>query len=71
MGRAGVVVSGHSHQPRVECRGQVWYVNPGSAGPRRFRLPVTVGELLIHRGTVDARIVELDVGPARSRPEAP
>jgi uncharacterized protein len=66
-----VVVSGHSHQARVECRDQVWYVNPGSAGPRRFRLPVTVGELLIHNGSVHARIVELDVGPTRARPEVP
>ena len=37
-----VVVSGHSHQPKVESRGGVVYLNPGSAGPRRFKLPVTL-----------------------------
>ena len=61
---AGVVavVSGHSHVPRVEARDGVLYVNPGSAGPRRFRLPVTVGELTIVRGRATARIVPLSVG---------
>jgi uncharacterized protein len=42
-----VVVSGHSHRPLAEERNGVLYVNPGSAGPRRFRLPVSIGELLI------------------------
>jgi uncharacterized protein len=55
----GVVVSGHSHKPKVEERGRVLYVNPGSAGPRRFKLPVSVGELVIEGGIVAARIVEL------------
>ncbi|MET3182358.1 UNVERIFIED_ORG: putative phosphoesterase [Variovorax guangxiensis] len=54
-----VVVSGHSHKPKVEERDGVLYVNPGSAGPRRFRLPIAVAELRIDGGTVDARIVEL------------
>ncbi|MDB5972408.1 MAG: YfcE family phosphodiesterase [Hydrocarboniphaga sp.] len=54
-----VVVSGHSHRPLVEERGGVLYVNPGSAGPRRFKLPVSVGELLIENRIVSARIVEL------------
>jgi putative phosphoesterase len=40
-----VVVSGHSHKPREEWRDGVLYVNPGSAGPRRFRLPITVAKL--------------------------
>jgi putative phosphoesterase len=40
-----IVVSGHSHQPSKSERGGVWYVNPGSAGPRRFQLPVTVALL--------------------------
>jgi putative phosphoesterase len=42
--RAGfsVVIAGHSHQPRIEQRAGVWFVNPGSAGPRRFKLPVSV-----------------------------
>ncbi|MFC5500602.1 metallophosphoesterase family protein [Caenimonas terrae] len=56
----GVVVSGHSHKPLVEQRGAVLYVNPGSAGPRRFRLPVSVAQLVIEAGgAVTARIVEL------------
>ena len=54
-----VVVSGHSHQPRVEERGGVLYVNPGSAGPRRFRLPIAVGELVVEGERVEPRIVEL------------
>lgn len=54
-----VVVSGHSHRPRIEERAGVLYVNPGSAGPRRFRLPIALGELAIDGDTVAARIVEL------------
>jgi hypothetical protein len=56
----GVVVSGHSHQPRVEERGGVLYVNPGAAGPRRFRLPVSVAMLEIEAGRVRARIERLE-----------
>jgi putative phosphoesterase len=54
-----VVMFGHSHKPRVETRDGVLYVNPGSAGPRRFKLPVAVGELLIEGDQVSARIIEL------------
>jgi len=54
-----VVVSGHSHRPRVETRAGVLYVNPGSAGPRRFSLPISVGELTIAAGEVSARTVVL------------
>jgi putative phosphoesterase len=54
-----VVVSGHSHQPQVAERDGVLYVNPGSAGPRRFRLPITVAELRIDGRTVTARIHDL------------
>jgi hypothetical protein len=43
------VIFGHSHEPSAEQRNGVWYVNPGSAGPRRFRLPVAVGLLELHR----------------------
>ena len=58
-----VVVSGHSHRPSVTERAGVLYVNPGSAGPRRFKLPITVGELMIVEKSVTARVVEL---PLRS-----
>ena len=54
-----VVVSGHSHRPAIESRDGVLYVNPGSAGPRRFRLPIAVAELLIAGNDVEARIIEL------------
>lgn len=56
-----VVVSGHSHKPKIEECDGVLYVNPGSAGPRRFTLPIAVAELLIDGDTVSARIVELGV----------
>jgi putative phosphoesterase len=65
-----VVVSGHSHRPSVEERDGVLYVNPGSAGPRRFKLPVSVAELVVTGATVVARLAELGVGlqsPAKRR----
>jgi len=55
-----VVVSGHSHQPSIEERGSVMYVNPGSAGPRRFRLPIAAAELIVTGRSVSPRTVELD-----------
>ncbi len=54
-----VVISGHSHKPLVEERDGVLYVNPGSSGPRRFTLPIAVGELIVSGNLVSARIVEL------------
>lgn len=54
-----VVLSGHSHKPLVEERDGVLYVNPGSAGPRRFKLPISAGELIVNGSNVSARIVEL------------
>ena len=54
-----VVVSGHSHKPRVDERNGVLYVNPGSAGPRRFKLPISVGELIVDGDSVSARTVEI------------
>lgn len=56
-----VLVFGHSHKPVVESRNGVLFVNPGSAGPRRFKLPIAVGELLIAGDRIDARIIELAV----------
>jgi uncharacterized protein len=55
----GVVVYGHSHQPAMEERNGVMYLNPGSAGPRRFNLPVTVARLRISQGKIEAAIVPL------------
>jgi uncharacterized protein len=57
----GVIVSGHSHKPMIKRREGVLYVNPGSCGPRRFRLPVSVGELIVQGGEVRARTVELAI----------
>lgn len=54
-----VVVSGHSHKPLIEECDGVLYVNPGSAGPRRFKLPVTAAELRVSDGAVTPRIVNL------------
>lgn len=60
-GAAGfrIVVSGHSHRPRIKERDGVLYVNPGSTGPRRFKLPITAGELIFSDGKVTAQIVDL------------
>ena len=58
-----VVVSGHSHRPLIETRSDVLYVNPGSAGPRRFRLPISVGFLSIRGSDVRAGLMELCVNP--------
>jgi uncharacterized protein len=56
-----VVVTGHSHNPRIDERDGVLYVNPGSAGPRRFKLPIAVGELRVAGSSVKAKIVELEL----------
>ena len=53
------VVSGHSHQPLIERVKDVLYFNPGSAGPRRFSLPVSVGFLEIRDGKIEPRLVTL------------
>jgi putative phosphoesterase len=55
------VVFGHSHQPAIETRNGVLYVNPGSAGPRRFKLPVTVGRLRVDDAGLRPEIVDLSV----------
>jgi uncharacterized protein len=55
------VITGHSHQPTIETRDGVLYFNPGSAGPRRFHLPVSVGRLTVSGGELQAEIINLDV----------
>lgn len=61
VGTFQVVVSGHSHKPVVEEKRGVLYVNPGSAGPRRFTLPVSVAHLKIESSKVNAKLIELSV----------
>jgi uncharacterized protein len=57
-----VVVYGHSHKPLVTERDGVLFVNPGSAGPRRFRLPITAAELIVDGSTVTAALHEFATG---------
>ena len=54
-----VVVSGHSHRPSCSKRNGVLYINPGSAGRRRFSLPISAAELIVEGNTVRPRIVTL------------
>jgi uncharacterized protein len=60
------VIFGHSHRPSIETRQGVLFFNPGSAGPRRFRLPVTVGRLALDGGEIASEIV--DIGGERKMP---
>jgi len=53
------VVSGHSHQPEIDWQKGVLYFNPGSAGPRRFSLPISLGFLEIHKGRIEPRLITL------------
>jgi putative phosphoesterase len=55
------VIYGHSHLSKQEISNGVLYFNPGSAGPSRFRLPVTVGKFVVKNGVVSGKIVDLDV----------
>jgi putative phosphoesterase len=56
------VIAGHSHQPRVEARDGVLYLNPGSAGPRRFTLPISLARLTITHGRIKAVVTTLATG---------
>jgi len=69
-GAAGItaVVFGHSHKPAIEMRGKTLFVNPGSAGPRRFTLPVTVATLALRSGRCEAKIVELALSQQSRKP---
>jgi uncharacterized protein len=55
------VITGHSHQPKIETKDGVLYFNPGSAGPRRFNLPVSVGRLILSGADLQAEIIKLEV----------
>lgn len=59
---ARVIVSGHSHKPSIKEKNGILYVNPGSAGRRRFKLPIALGELAITDRSVAVRIMELHDG---------
>lgn len=62
--RAGgidAVISGHSHKPGVSKRDEILYVNPGSAGPRRFKLPIAVGMIYLTGKNLRATIIELEI----------
>jgi putative phosphoesterase len=54
-----VVIYGHSHMPKQRTENGVLYVNPGSAGPRRFDLPVTLGKLIVRGGRIQVEIIKL------------
>jgi putative phosphoesterase len=56
-----VVISGHSHRPLIDERDGILYVNPGSAGPRRFKLPISVARLLFHNGKIEAELIEVSL----------
>lgn len=57
----GAVIAGHSHKPLIERRNGVLFINPGSAGPRRFRLPVSVGRLVVDGAELSARLIDLEM----------
>jgi len=62
------VIYGHSHQPKIETKNGTLFFNPGSAGPRRFGLPITVGRVTAEHGKLRAEIIELSVEHHRRRP---
>jgi putative phosphoesterase len=55
------VIAGHSHQPRLEERDGVLYLNPGSAGPRRFKLPISLARLTVSGSRVRAELLTLEI----------
>jgi len=57
-----VVISGHSHKPHIERREGILYLNPGSAGPRRFKLPISIARLTIRSSDVRAELIDLCAG---------
>jgi hypothetical protein len=67
LANLSAVVTGHSHRPVIERQGGVLFLNPGSAGPRRFSLPVTVARLLVSADRLEAELVPLPVAAAPAR----
>jgi putative phosphoesterase len=60
------VIAGHSHQPRVDERDGVLYLNPGSAGPRRFKLPISLARLTVRGARLQAELVTLQISPTKT-----
>jgi predicted phosphodiesterase len=60
-----VVISGHSHVPQQSVRDGVLYFNPGSAGPRRFKLPASIGKLVVKNGIVHGELVALPLNDSQ------
>jgi predicted phosphodiesterase len=58
-GHYEAVVTGHWHRPSVERRNGILFLNPGSAGPRRFKLPISVARLTVRGGDMKVKLVEL------------
>ena len=61
LSKPGELYRGHTHQPKQEMRDGVLYFNPGSAGPRRFKLPVTVGRLRIQGMRIESEVIDLKI----------
>lgn len=59
-GKFSCVIYGHSHKPHIEWKDEVLYLNPGSAGPRRFKLPICIATLEISEAGLNAKIIELN-----------
>lgn len=57
--KVDVVISGHSHRPAIERRNGILYLNPGSAGPRRFKLPISLARLFVQGSTARAELTTL------------
>ncbi len=55
------VISGHSHKPLIEMRDGILHFNPGSAGPRRFSLPITIGRLRVRKGKLEPEVIDLQL----------
>jgi uncharacterized protein len=66
--RISAVVTGHSHRPSLSSQDGVLFVNPGSAGPRRFRLPITVARLYVRKSGLEGEIVEIEGTSPPPRP---
>ncbi len=64
------VIYGHSHVPKQETRNGVLYFNPGSAGPRRFKLPISVGKLIVSGGKLHGELLNIPDSSIRSQLKA-